>query len=173
MSGLENIRFQCIGSFKDHVEPSSKVLGAIQEVEESLDKTTFAKVMIWIKLFLSSFLMPLGIMISDISFDVILVVGYAVWLVKMDDTISATDTKGVCEDLNNSTHGMEIIHNLKKLENAIPSGLGGRPRFFYSTSFVALPWFFYGIEFCHSRHLSNTINAVKRNQKYNKCNLKN
>ena len=105
--------------------------------------------------------MPLGIMISDISFDVILVVGYAAYLLNASDIVNITEVNQICDEPNNSINETETFMNLRRLDRNIPNKLTGIPRFFYSLAFVVLPGFFYGIEFCHSRHLTSTIKQVK------------
>ena len=145
---------------KTHVEPSSKVLEAIKEVENSYTKTYYEKAMIWINLFVSSFLVPFSVMMSDMSLDVILVIGYAAYLLQSDDKIKPEELQNMCSNFKNSTTNSTELTPLLRLENDIPSKLTGRPRFFYSSAFIILPWIFYIIEFCHSRHLRNTIMKV-------------
>ena len=145
---------------RDHVEPSIEVLNAIKEVESSYAKTYVEKVTIGIQLFISSFLMPFSVMVSDMSLDIILVVGYAAFLFQLDDTVHPIGLQDVCGHYPNSTTYSNELTNLLRLEKDIPSKLTGRPRFFYSSAFIVLPWIFYIIEFCHSRHLRNTIKKV-------------
>ena len=148
---------QCL---KDHVEPSSEALNAIKEVESSYAKTYFEKVKVGISLFVSSFLIPFSVMMSDMSLDIILVVGYAAYLLQVDDKVHPIGLQDVCGHYqNSSTYSNELTH-LLRLEKDIPSKLTGRPRFFYSLAFIVLPWIFYIIEFCHSRHLRNTMKKV-------------
>ena len=116
--------------FKKHVEPSSNVLRAVQEVDESFKKTYFEKITIWFQLFLSSFIMPLGIMISDMSFDAILVAGYACWLYKMNTTEYTTCSdnlncsfEDICSDLRSSRNDTANFLNLEKLNRDIPCKL--------------------------------------------------
>ena len=121
--------------------------------------------------------MPLGIMLSDISFDLVLVVGYAYWLFRMDaqtsipkfetfcvgfDNYFYTDKNGqvLCPKNDTTIVTSNLIIHLEELYNEIPSQLTAKPRFFYSFAFIVLPWFFYAIEFCHSRHLTKTIHKV-------------
>ena len=142
---------------RQHVHPSVEVLNAIKNVEDSYEKSTFQKVLILIKLFWSSFLMPLAIMISDMSFDMILLLGYACYLFMADDRICLTNAIDLCpmmSHLPNST-----VCESGFLKN-IPNKLNGKPRFFYSLAFITLPWLFYGFEFCHSRHWTNTTRKV-------------
>lgn len=145
---------------KSHVEPSNNVLCAIQDVEESFPKTNCEKITVWIQLFISSFLMPLAIMISDMSFDVLLVVGYAILLLQIGEKKSQSTLGNLCGNLSSSRNETETFPILRKLYTEIPGKLTTKPRFFYSLAFIVLPWLFYGIEFCHSRHLTNTIRQV-------------
>jgi hypothetical protein len=146
---------------KKHVEPSSNVLCAVQEVEESFETTSWIQLgSIWIQLFFQSFLMPLGIMLSDMSFDVILVIGYAYCLWTMDTQCDPPTFEDLCSGLGSSRNHTAKVISLEKINREIPSKLAVKPRFFYSLAFIVLPWFFYCIEFCHSRHLTNTIHTV-------------
>ena len=151
---------------KNHEEASSEAFNAIKEVENSYEKTNYERIPIWIQLFLSSFLVPFGVMVSDMSFDIILLVGYAAYLLLRDDSINPATMEAVCpgSNPNNSViilrSYLNDVEHLLRLENDIPNHLSGRPRFFYSLFFIVLPWVFYAIEFCHSRHLSTTTKQV-------------
>ena len=159
---------------KDHVDPSNEVVSVIKEVENSYEKTRCGKFINWMTLFLKSFLVPFGVLTSDMSFDMMLVVAYAEYLSKDDDTVECygDDLTGVCyfannlrnqslinPTANNSTN-QSFNSDLLKLERDIPCKLNGKPRFYYSLAFIAIPWIFYCIEFCHSRHLTYTIDKV-------------
>ena len=144
---------QCL---KDHVEPTNEIISAMKEVEESFEKTSsFQKFTTWISLFLSSFLIPLSVMVSDMSFDNILVFGpqgYVQYLVKTNDTLPLPNVTNLCYEVGNSSRDSEKFSRLTSLQQKIPSGLTGKPIFGYSLTFIVLPWCFYFIEFLHSRH---------------------
>ena len=145
---------------KDHVDPSNEVVSVIKEVEDSYEKTRCGKIVNWMTLFLTSFLIPFGVLTSDMSFDMMLVVAYAEYL-EGDDTVKCygDDLTGVCHFANNSTN-QSVDSVILSLERSIPCKLRGKPRFNYSLAFIVIPWIFYGIEFCHSRHLTYTIDKV-------------
>ena len=151
---------QCL---KTHVDASREVMDAIKDVEYSFAKTYFEKLMIWINLFISSFLIPFGVMMSDMSFDIILVVGYVTYLLQTDDKVEPIQLQDVCSDASNLIHQIKLKEELThflRLDRDIPNRLTGKPRFFYSSAFIVLPWIFYSIEFCHSRHLRSTSKKV-------------
>ena len=126
-----------------HVDPSVEVLKAVKDVEDSYEKSLRGKVWTFITLLWTSFLMPLSIMVSDMTFDIILVIGYSCFL---EYTLRCADEIGDCAAQNNSTNYM--LSNLTQ----IPTELKTEPRFYYSLAFITLPWMFYSVEFFHSRH---------------------
>ena len=158
-----------------YVEPSADVLCAVKDMERTFRKTKKEKIMISLQLFWTSFFVPLGVMISDMSFDILLVIGYACYLWMENDTI--TRMPGSDSILNTcavmtmntttnptvlnpfSTTTMDRISPGQSL-NDIPMGLSGVPRFFYSFAFIMLPWLFYCFEFFHSRHQENIMTKV-------------
>lgn len=158
-----------------YVEPSADVLCAVKDMERTFRKTKKEKIMISLQLFWTSFFVPLGVMISDMSFDILLVIGYACYLWLENDTI--TRMPGSDSILNTcavmtmntttnptvlnpfSTTTMDRISPGQSL-NDIPMGLSGVPRFFYSFAFIMLPWLFYCFEFFHSRHQENIMTKV-------------
>ena len=144
---------QCL---RNHVEPSSEVLYALEEVNDSYEKTSCERFVIGTKLFFSSFVMPSGVMIFDITFDILLVIGYATYFLLVQNISTAIDVKDICSSNNTS---LNISSGLMVLKS-IPEKFTWAPRFFYSVAFLVIPWIFYGIEFCHSRHMTNTITKV-------------
>ena len=146
---------------KENVEPSIGVSSAIHEVETSFEKTYFEKIIISLKLFLTSLIVPLGIMSSDMAFDLILVVAYSAWLYALDDSESAS--KYGCNIRNDTANEMDSFSNieaLNSLNSNIPSQLKRKPRFWYALAFIVFPWVFYGIEFFHSRHFASSVKKV-------------
>ena len=142
---------QCL---RNHVEPSREVLYAIEEVNDSYEKTRCERFVIGIQLFFSSFLMPSGVMVFDIAFDILLVIGYAAYVIENIDT--TIDIEDICSITNTSSNVSSELTFLK----SIPEQFDWVPRFSYSLAFLVIPWIFYGIEFFHSRHLTNTIAKV-------------
>ena len=149
---------QCL---KDHVEPADGIISATEEVEESFEKTRLEKVLIWIRIFLSVFLIPLSVMVSDMSLDNILVfgsMGYVRYLTIENDTLPSPNVTDLCYETLNSTK--QQFSKLLQLYEMAPGGLTGKPIFWYSLSFIVFPWCFYFIEFLHSRHRKKAANKV-------------
>jgi hypothetical protein len=65
-----------IHCFNKHLVPSIEVLEAINDVENAKPKGACSEVGIWIKTFLTSFIVPVSLMTTDILFDVLLVNEY-------------------------------------------------------------------------------------------------
>ena len=163
---MENL-IQCLRS---HVEPSNEVMCAIQEVEDSYKKSRIDRFIIWIKLFFYSFAMPSILMALDIAFDTLLVIGYFYAAYDVADSVSSMVARGgafledTCQPLNVSSRAFNqstLIDEqlMKHLEN-VPNEFTNIPRFYYSIAFLIVPWIFYGIEFFHSRHFTNTAKKV-------------
>ena len=66
---------------KTYVDPSADVQCAVKDMERSFPKTEKEKIMISMRIFWTSFFVPLGVMISDMSFDILLVIGYSLSLI--------------------------------------------------------------------------------------------
>ena len=127
------------------------------------EKTNIEKIVTWLSLFVTTLVVPLGILTSDMTFDLILVVAYGAWLYKDDDSESPSKLP-VCYSMKNATNETDSytnIDDLNKLNTDIPSQLTGKPRFWYALAFIVFPWIFYGIEFFHSRHFTWTVRKVR------------
>ena len=165
---------------RHNVDPSIEVQKVMKDVHESYDKSRIEKIWISIKLFWSSCLVPMSVMISDLTFDAILVTVYACYLWIQDDRITSIDQMYACnvpgnsiddfttpvyQPLSQQTYSPTTMTTLTTLSTSdflqdIPNGLNGRSRYFYSAVFMILPSFFYGFEFRHSRHYSTTAKKV-------------
>ena len=128
------------------------MLDAIKDVEDSCEKSFTQKVRIWISLFWSNFLFPSGIMSFDMVLDMFLVAGYACYLGLDDDHVNSTNAFNFCTVSQNESSSNPFLN--------IPQELNGKPRFFYSLSFIVFPWMFYCLEFCHTRHCVKTTKQV-------------
>ena len=135
--------------FRDNLKPSVEVLEALKEVEDSLPKTSWEKAIIYIKEFLSVFVIPFAVMVVDIIFDLFVVHAYSQYLYVDDDTVEDTELVDICRAYGFDPNVTQPV--TRGLEH-IPRKLNGRPRFVYSVGFLFVPWVFYCIEFCHSRH---------------------
>ena len=172
--GQEDLTF----CFHKNLRPSDDVLRAIQEVEKGKKKGPFTAVWIWIKSFLVTFLIPVGIMAVDILFDVILVWEYyymnqecltAQWVgchslssETTFDTICGPNTTerapqgdgmGFFCVPKNACNELRISQAVQFDELnifCIPLKLDASPRFLYSLGFVLWPWVYYVIEFLQS-----------------------
>ena len=96
---------------RNNTKASFEVSNAIKNVEDTYEKTTKEKILIWLSLFWSSFLMPIGVMVSDMSFDIILVIGYGCYLFMANDMITSSSTNSAqCSDVTifNSNYNVSI-----------------------------------------------------------------
>ena len=146
----------------------SEVMVAMKEVEDSYEKTMSERCTVWFNLFISSFLVPSIVMVLDIAFDVLLVLAYfyaAYNLLTPNDTtktiLDDNYFNSTCGNSTLSTDGMNTWRAELLYMAEIPKTLTDKSRFFYALAFLVIPWIFYAIEFCHSRHLQNTIKQVK------------
>ena len=162
--------------FYKHLKPSGDVLRAIQEVEKTKEKGKGAIVGIWVQSFFKGFFIPVGIMATDILFDIFLVQRYY-YLIQDQDCLTAQwsgchylppafDTSCGLNTTDQATQGNGqgffcIPNNACKDFNmtvpmdkhnvfCIPLKLDARPRFFYSLGFIVWPWVYYFIEFLQS-----------------------
>ena len=153
---------------KSHVEPSNEVMVAMKEVEDSYEKTMSERCTVWFNLFISSFLVPSIVMVLDIAFDVLLVLAYfyaAYNLLTPNDTtktiLDDNYFNSTCGNSTLSTDGMNTWRAELLYMAEIPKTLTDKSRFYYALAFLVIPWIFYAIEFCHSRHLQSTIKQVR------------
>ena len=145
--------------FQQNIPPSNEVQKAVNDVAKTFEKTKTEKVCIWFSTFLSTFLLPLTVMTTDISFDIILVVSYVCYLWVINDAMTSPEAIKACH-INETVEFGESWMRQESLY-IIPHNLNGKPRFFYSTAFIVLPWCFYFFEFLLSRHrmhLSKKVN---------------
>ena len=59
-----------------HLKPSIEVQKALHEVDNSLQKSTCQKALIWIRVFFKSLLIPVALLVIDVAFDGLLVHKY-------------------------------------------------------------------------------------------------
>ena len=173
--GREDELVRC---FHENLKPSGEVLRAIQEVEKTNKKGTFAIVWIWIQSFLKAFLIPVGIMAVDIFFDVFLVREYYYtnpdcltlqWQIchsfsnqttfdtgcgsNTTDQVPQGDGNGFFCVPNDGCKVSHVPHGTQVQDLnifCIPLKLDAKPRFFYSLGFVVWPWVYYLVEFLQS-----------------------
>ena len=74
--------------FYKHLKPSRDVLRAIEEVTKAKEKGKCAIVWIWVQSFFKGFLIPVGIMATDILFDIFLVQRYY-YMIQDQDCLTA------------------------------------------------------------------------------------
>ena len=132
---------------------SAEVAKTIARVENSYEKTTcWEKFKIFLLVLATTFLIPLAIQVSDLSFDGLVVHSY--WI-KVQKGSNGTDN-----DKND-----EIISELCNATNSladIPAALDALPILGYSLSFMLFPWIFYIIEFFTSRYMKETEREVSK-----------
>ena len=164
--------------FHDNLNSSDDVLKALQEVRRSNKKGKTAIFWIWIKSFATKFLLPIGIMASDILFDVFLVREYSNydqdclnlhWM-SCHSFQNQTTSGPICGQ--NTAHiprgdGRDFFcvpdRDCRSMNVSLPVGpsdslnifcaplqLSGQSRFRYSLGFVLWPWLCYSAEFLHS-----------------------
>ena len=163
--------------FHENLNSSDDVLRAIQEVKRSNKKGTAAIIWIWTQGFLKTFLLPVGIMTSDILFDVFLVREYSY----TDQDCLTAQWIGCHSGPNQTTFDTSCGPNTTRVPQGngagffcvpkqacnvlnvsdaiaadnlnifcIPLKLDAMPRFHYSLAFIIWPWICYFVEFLQS-----------------------
>ena len=141
---------------KNNVEPSTEVMNALNDVEKCYEKSTCQILLLFIGLLMIELLIPFLVMVFDMATDTYLVIEY---YEEMDhDIIPESNSTILCSKLNETILN-GIDEKTEKLFK-IPSELTGLPRFVYSILFLIIPWFFYFIEYLHSRYYSNLVQKV-------------
>lgn len=141
---------------KNNVEPSTEVMNALNDVEKCYEKSNCQIILLFIGLLMIELLIPFLVMVFDMATDTYLVVEYYEEI----DYINILESNStiLCSKLNNMTLN-DIEERTEKLFE-IPAELTGLPRFVYSLLFLIIPWFFYFIEYLHSRYYSNIVKKV-------------
>ena len=127
---------------------------SLKDINNSLPKT---KTTVWIKTFITSFLLPIGLLFRDAGFDVLLVKQYkSEWDQEDDDEFKYYKH---CDSHGN--HSIVSRSYDESCESALsptmpfvchPLKLNTKSKFFYSLFFVLFPFFFYFHEFLHSTY---------------------
>ena len=123
---------------------------------------------IWIKVFFTSLLLPLALFFFDMFFDAFLVYKY-----HGDKDTLYEDQHGVCRN-HSQEHISNKMFNLSSVTNVCeerilempflctPLALDNNSRFNYSLAFIISPWVFFFFEFYQSeeyRELSEKVNS--------------
>ena len=149
---------------KNHLKPSIEVQKALRDVDNSLQKSTFQKTTIWIKVFFKSLLIPVTLLILDMAFDGLLVHKY------YDHEDSEFDEQyNLCINatvLNETaTHSNDTFCEAKWSSTmrfvCIPLALDKFSRFNYSLAFIISPWIFYFIEHSLSKYWAESVEVKK------------
>ena len=152
--------------WKYHLKPSAKVLAALNDMENSCQKTQTEKINIWITDFIYSFLTQFVFMIIDMTFDVILVVRYCGLVYGHSETKSTKKLLGgndTCFTEGDGFSSSEMMTTkFGETFMDIPTQLDQKPILFYSLAFLQIPWLLYLVEFCESRHYNKYLQKVKR-----------
>ena len=144
---------------RKNVGPSIEVMQALEDVEGSYPRNRKDAFKIKAKHFASDLLIPYGVMFADIAFDVMLVYGYWYQFLHTENyTEEPTTFVNGCNVT--SSHENDTVSAEDVEFQTIPQKLGVKPRLFYSIAFLIIPWMFYVVEFCHSRHFNDLIRTV-------------
>ena len=145
-----------------HLTPSIEVQKALHELDNSLQKSTCQKALIWIRVFFKSLLIPVALLVLDVAFDGLLVHMYhdykesnlldqyhmckeaAINRLRLNSTQLYDNT---CEA--NWSSSMPFV--------CIPLALDKYSRFNYSLVFVLSPWIFYHIEYSLSKYWADSV----------------
>ena len=131
-----------------YLKPSKEAQKALEEVEHSLPKTTFQKILIWTKVFLKSLFIPVLVLFLDIFFDSILVYQYH----GEDDDKYETQYQ-ICRGLISTNFTLIEARSSSTMPFVCsPLALDKVSRFNYSLAFVISPWILYYIEYGQSDH---------------------
>ena len=135
---------------RKYLQPSIEAQKALNDVENSLPKTSCKKAAIWMKVFLKSLFIPVMILFLDIFFD-----GTLVYQYHNDDNDNDYETQyKVCRQHlghSNLTLCEERSRDTMPFVCA-PLALDKISRFNYSLAFIITPWILYYIEYGQSEH---------------------
>jgi hypothetical protein len=151
--------------FRENVGASAQVVQVLSDVEESFPKTRMETCELWLTMFFTDFLIPMAIMIFDITFDIILVYRYSDYFFHDDwedaiyDCGSEKHTISTTIDTAMPSTNSTFLPRISGIDH-IPQELNRKSRFFYSLSFLVIPWIFYMAEFCNSKELDDIIRKV-------------
>ena len=141
--------------FRRHLRPSRQVQNVLNDIKNSLPKSTVRTIATWVKVFFTSLLLPLALFFFDMIFDAVLVVNY-----HGDDTQdqyrfcrgNSTSVTTVCEMLENEVEDMQFL--------CTPLALDNNSRFNYSMAFIISPWVFFFFEFFQSEEYEHLLEKV-------------
>ena len=130
---------------------SAEVAKTIARVENSYEKTTcWEKFKIFVLVLATTFLIPLAIQVSDLSFDGLVVHSYWIKVQKGSNRTNKQENDETISEFCNATNSLAEI----------PAALDALPILGYSLSFMIFPWIFYMIEFFISRYMKETEKEV-------------
>ena len=144
--------------FRKHLRPSRDVQKVLTDIENSLPiSSTIKTVAIWIKLFLTSLLIPVALFFFDMFFDAVLVYKYH----DDDDNQYRLCREYASGRLSNETVLPSNDATATLCEQSLilempfvctPLALDNYSRFNYSLTFIISPWLFFFVEFCQSEY---------------------
>ena len=119
---------------------SERTLKSLNMLKSTIPNSYMAIVMVYIKLLIGAFLFPLFVYFFDVVTDSYMVDQYLVeW---KNETISASNQSLV--------NRVQSCNQTSSFLQDIPKCLSGESKSFYSITFIATPWIFYGYEFFQS-----------------------
>ena len=160
--------------FRRHLRPSRQVQNVLNDIKNSLPKSTVRTIATWVKVFFTSLLLPLALFFFDMIFDAVLVVNY-----HGDDTQdqyrfcrgNSTNRISVFSHQREETLQTESVYSptsVTRCENKMedmqflctPLALDNNSRFNYSMAFLISPWVFFFFEFFQSEEYEHLLEKV-------------
>ena len=133
---------------------SAEVAKTIARVDDSYEKTTcWEKFRIIISIMITSFLIPMAIQVSDLSFDGLVVHNY--W----SKVVNVSKVESLKDDAMSISYNCRAKNFSNDLAD-IPAALDDIPILGYSLAFMIFPCIFYTIEYFMSRYFKETEREV-------------